>query len=191
MLCYLFFALLGRVSCSYALLLGTFERLPSPPPRKKTSSREPLDTKVCQFLFCCSPPSVFHTVMGMELQLRQSNFGTDSTQYAELKKGTTYETAKWIVGAYCVTRQGQEREWLVKIPDLKAVKDSSVIYSPSLTCVDEGQQKSQDYMLDPTNPVLCLSDVVNSQYWYYRQNELECQHGGPGSTVNFWRIVSP
>ena len=39
------------------------------------------------------------------------------------------------------------REWLVKVPDLKAVKDSSLVYSPSITCV-EGYE--QEYMLDPT-----------------------------------------
>ena len=28
-------------------------------------------------------------------------------------------------------------------------------------------------MLDPSNAVLSLTDVVDSQYWYYRQNEQE------------------
>ena len=53
--------LLGRVSCSYALLLGTFERLPSPP-SKKTSSGEPQDRKVRQFLFCLCLVFVFNLV---------------------------------------------------------------------------------------------------------------------------------
>ena len=45
--------------------------------------------------------------MGMELQLRQSNF---STQDSQLRHDVTYETAKEMIGAYCVTRQENEKE---------------------------------------------------------------------------------
>ena len=102
--------------------------------------------------------------MGMELQLRQSNFGTYSTQYAQLRHDVTYGTAKEIIGAYCVTGQENEREWLVKVPDLKMVKDSCLVYSPILTCVEGGEQESQEYMLDPTNPVKCLTDLMDSSF---------------------------
>ena len=40
--------------------------------------------------------------MGMELQLRQSNSGSFSTQFAELKSSMTFEKAKHILGAYCI-----------------------------------------------------------------------------------------
>ena len=74
------------------------------------------------------------------------------------------------------------------VPDLKTVKDSSLIHFRSLTCAEEEEQDSQGYTLDPTNPVTCLSDVMDSVRWRYKHTSPECQHGGPGSTVDFWRM---
>ena len=72
---------------------------------------------------CCPPLSVFQTIMRMELQLRQSNFGPHSAHYAELKHGTIFEKAKRILGAYCgkKTQHDSLRKWFVKIPDFRKV----------------------------------------------------------------------
>ena len=84
---------------------------------------------------CCSSPSVFQTVMWMELQLRQSNFGSYSTEYAQLREDITYDTVREIIRAYCITRKDDTKDWLMKLPDLKAGEDSFLVYSPSVTCV--------------------------------------------------------
>ena len=52
-----------------------------------------------------SPPSVFQTVIGMELQPRQGNFGASSDQTAELRPGIEFEDAKKIIGTYVIKKQ--------------------------------------------------------------------------------------
>ena len=38
-----------------------------------------------------------------------------------------------IIGAYCVTRKDDDvKEWLVKVPGLKVMKDSSLVYFPGV-----------------------------------------------------------
>ena len=108
---------------------------------------------------CCSLPSIFQTVMGMELQLRQSNSGPYSTQYAELKHDTTFEKA---------------------CQNFKATEGSSSIHCPSLSCVDTGLQEPQDEMLDPTNPALSLSDVKDGHVWWHYQTSV--------CLILFWRM---
>ena len=94
---------------------------------------------------CCFSASVFQTVRGMELQLRQSNFGSYSTDYARLREDTTQDTAKEIIGAYCITKKEDDsNQWLVKVPGLKEMKDSSLVYFPSVTCVPETEADLQE-----------------------------------------------
>ena len=47
---------------------------------------------------CCAAPSVLQTIMGMELQLRQANFGSFSKDRACLRQGMKYDEAKDIIG---------------------------------------------------------------------------------------------
>ena len=57
--------------------------------------------------------------------------------------------------------------------------------------VPEGEQELQEYMLEPSEPVRCLPDLghlADSVYWGYKAASLECRHGGPGSTIDFWRM---
>ena len=75
----------------------------------------------------------------------------------------------------------------MKIPDFKAPEGAASLHCPALSLVDEVKQESKDYMMDPTNPVLCPADV-RPEHAQYRDVESECTHGEPGSTVNFWRM---
>ena len=56
--------------------------------------------------------------MGMELQLRQSSFGSFSTGAAQLRRDMDFEEAREIIGAHCVIREVKKKEWFVKVPAL-------------------------------------------------------------------------
>ena len=45
-------------------------------------------------------------------------------------------------------------------------------------------------MLDPTEPVVCLPDQDDPDYWFQKRSAQECKYGGPGSTMNFWELSS-
>ena len=87
--------------------------------------------------------------------------------YAELKRGVTFNKVKGILGAYCTRKPQQEKKWFVKIPDYKAPAGAASLQCPPLMSIDEGDQDSKDYILDPTNPVLCLADVRPDHRQHY------------------------
>ena len=58
---------------------------------------------------CCAPLSVFQTIMGMELQLRQANFESFSIGHVSLRTGMEYEEAKDTVGAMCAVRDDKTK----------------------------------------------------------------------------------
>ena len=128
--------------------------------------------------------------MGMELQLRQSNFGSFSIGLAQLRWDMDFDEAREIIGAYRVTRDDKVKEWFVKVPDLRNLGDSSLIAFPPLTLVPEGEQELQEYMQEPTQPVRCLPDWTDPEYLRLRGSCWEARHGGPGSTVAFWVMSS-
>ena len=66
---------------------------------------------------CCAPPSVFQTIMGKELQLRQRNFRSFSTQHVFLRESLRHEHAKDILGATCTVLEDKTKVWYVKMPD--------------------------------------------------------------------------
>ena len=43
-------------------------------------------------------------------------------------------------------------------------------------------------LLDPTDPVECLPDQDDHDYWSKIRSAHECKFGGPGSTMNFWEL---
>ena len=67
---------------------------------------------------CCAPLSVFQTVMGKELLLRQGNFGSYSTDRVFLRDRMRYDEGKDILGASCVVQDGKSKVWYVKMPEL-------------------------------------------------------------------------
>ena len=48
--------------------------------------------------------------------------------------------------------------------------------------------KNQRTTEGPKCPVWCLADLPQEHHPRCCRVELECVHGGPGSTVNFWRL---
>ena len=63
---------------------------------------------------CCAPPSVFQTIMGMELQLRQINFGPYSKTRVFLRDKMQYEEAKDILGATCAVQEDKAKGGTLK-----------------------------------------------------------------------------
>ena len=58
---------------------------------------------------CCVPPSVFQTIMGKELRLRQENFGSFSTHQIFLREGLRHEDTKDILCATCSVLEDKPR----------------------------------------------------------------------------------
>ena len=59
---------------------------------------------------CCAPPSVFQTIMGKELRLRQGNFGSYSTDRVFLREGLRHDEARDILGDVCTVLEVQSVE---------------------------------------------------------------------------------
>ena len=68
---------------------------------------------------CCAPPSVFQTIMGQELQLRQGNFASFSISKLLLSPQIESDDAREILGAMCSMTEDKIRVWHVKMPDFR------------------------------------------------------------------------
>ena len=133
----------------------------------------------------CSHYVVHHRQRSKELQLRQANFGSFSQGHVPLRTGMEYEEGKKILGAMCVVREDKTREWYVRLPHFEHLGETSLV-SPEVLHLSDNGQGLHEYMLEPTDPVVCLPDRDDPFYWFRRRSANECQHGGPGSTMNFW-----
>ena len=60
---------------------------------------------------CCAPPSVFQTIMGKELQLRQRSFSGFSSQHVFLRESMRHEDAKDILSATCTVLEDKTKVW--------------------------------------------------------------------------------
>ena len=122
---------------------------------------------------CCSPPPVFQTIMGMELQLWQFNFESFSVGPLSLRRDMDFEEAREIIGAHCIVHDDKTKERFVKMPDLQAIRNSFLIHSPELTMIPDYGQGSHEYVQEPTDPVRRLPDLVDSYYWQLRASSEE------------------
>ena len=68
---------------------------------------------------CCAPPSVFQTIMGKELQLRQGNFASFSVSKLLLSPQIESDDAREILGAMCSVTEDKTRVWHVKMPEFR------------------------------------------------------------------------
>ena len=68
---------------------------------------------------CCAPPSVFQTIMGKELQLRQNNFASFAITKLLLRPQMDPDEARDILGATCSMTEDKTRVWHVRMPDLQ------------------------------------------------------------------------
>ena len=136
---------------------------------------------------CCAPPSVFQTIMGKELQLRQKNFASFGITKLLLRPHMDPEEAREVLGAICSLTEDKVRVWYVKMPDLKqATVELPDIISPDLHWLADEEADLNDYLKDPTNPVVCLPAKDTPLYWLIREQCTESRYGEPGSTRNFW-----
>ena len=97
--------------------------------------------------FCCAPPSVFQTIMGKDLGLRQGNFGSYSTDRISLREGMKNNEAKDILGASCAVQDDRSKVWFVKMPQFIELGDTSLL-SPELQLLDEDQSDLNEYLDD-------------------------------------------
>ena len=108
---------------------------------------------------CCAPPSVFQTIMGKELQLRQQNFGCFSTQHVFLREDLRHEHAKDILGATCTVLEDKTKVWYVKMSEfVELERDQPSLKTPLLHMLEDGAINLSDYLDDPTDLVLCVPE---------------------------------
>ena len=86
---------------------------------------------------CCAPPSVFQTIMGKELQLRQGNFASFSITKLLLRHQMDPDEARDILGAMCSMTEDKTRVWHVKMPDFRqATLQMPDLVTPELHWLD-------------------------------------------------------
>ena len=138
---------------------------------------------------CCAPPSVFQTIMGKELQLRQKNFASFGITKLLLRRTMEPEEAREILGATCMLTEDKVRVWYVKMPDLQqATEEMPDIVSPELHWLADEEADLNDYLKDPTHPVVCVPGMDDQFYWAIKDQCAESRYGEPGSTRNFWQL---
>ena len=102
-------------------------------------------------------------------------------------KGMKYDEAKGILGAACAVQEDKSKVWYVKMPEFAGLGDPSLI-APELHMLKEEESDLNEYLDDPTDPVVCVPEQDNDAYWSILRGADECKFGGPGSTVNFWEL---
>ena len=138
---------------------------------------------------CCAPPSVFQTIMGKELQLRQKNFASFSVTKLLLSPLLSAEAAKDVLGASCSVMEDKSRIWHVRMPDFRQARaETADIVTPDLHWLADEEADMNDYLADPLHPVLCLPGPDDIQYWDLKGLSSESIYGEPGSTRNFWQL---
>ena len=60
--------------------------------------------------------------------------------------------------------------------------------SPVLHWLDDEETDLNDYLADPTEPVLCVPSQDNDQFWRMKLQYRESWYGEPGSTMNYWQL---
>ena len=54
--------------------------------------------------------------------------------------------------------------------------------------LNEDESDLNEFLDDPTDPVVCVPEQDDENYWSILRSANECKFGGPGSTVNFWGL---
>ena len=99
--------------------------------------------------------------MGKELQLRQKTFASFGITKSLLRRTMEPEEAREILGAACLLTEDKVRVWYVKMPDLRqATEEMPDIVSPDLHWLADEEADLNDYLKDPTHPVVCVPGPV-------------------------------
>ena len=138
---------------------------------------------------CCAPPSVFQTIMGKKLQLRQGNFASFSIDKLFLRYHLRHEEAKEIIGATCSVMDDKTKVWHVRMPEfVQANLETPIMVSPALHWLDDDEANLNDYLADPTDPVKCVPSPDNEWFWDIKRSYRESMYGELGSTLNYWQL---
>ena len=116
----------------------------------------------------------------------RKNFASFGITKLLLRPHMDPEEAREVLGATCSLTEDKVKVWYVKMPDLKqAAIEMPDIVSPDLHWLADEEADLNDYLKDPTNPVVCLPAQDNPLYWLIREQCAESRYGEPGSTRNF------
>ena len=75
-----------------------------------------------------------------------------------------YDEAKEILGASCAVQDDKSKVWYVKMPEFVHLEDTSLL-APEIYMLDEDESDLNEYMLDPTDPVVCVPEQDDPEYW--------------------------
>ena len=62
------------------------------------------------------------------------------------------------------------------------------IVSPELHWLADEEADLNDYLKDPTHPVVCVPGMDDRLYWAVKDQCAESRYREPGSTRNFWQL---
>ena len=66
--------------------------------------------------------------------------------------------------------------------------DQLSLKTPMLHMLEDDVSNFNDYLDDPTDPVICVPEQDHDHYWRLLKSRPESSLGGPGSTLNFWQL---
>ena len=99
------------------------------------------------------------------------------------------DEAREVLGATCSMTEDKIRIWHVKMPDIRQARmELPDIVSPELHWLTDEQADLNDYLKDPTHPVVCVPGPENHLYWAIKAQCTESRYGEPGSIRNFWQL---
>ena len=78
--------------------------------------------------------------------------------------------------------EDKSKVWYVKMPQFTQLGVTSVA-SPDIDFLDQDESDLNEYMLDPTDPVVCVPEQDDPEYWSLLRGTHECKFGGPGSAL--------
>ena len=87
-----------------------------------------------------------------------------------------YDEAKEILGATCAVQEDKAKVRYVKMPEFIQLGDTSLV-SPELHILHEDESELSEYMLDPTDPVVCAPDQDDPEYWSLLRGSRESKFG--------------
>ena len=85
--------------------------------------------------------------------------------------------------------EDKTRVWHVRMPDFRqATVQMPDLVTPELHWLEDEEADLNDYLRDPTHPVLCVPGPDNHLYWDIKLQCRESRYGEPGSTRNYWQL---
>ena len=100
-----------------------------------------------------------------------------------------HEDARDILGATCMVLEDKTKVWHVRMPEfVELAMGVPILKAPLLHMLRDDESDLNEYLHDPTDPVLCVPEQDHDHYWDILRGSYESRFGGPGSTLNFWQL---